>query len=152
VLAGAFLILSKSAHPKSAPFIARWPGHIKPHTNNFVITFAAAMPTLAKIAGGKPPTKIDSLDFSPTLLGQLEQPQLTDRMLHWEPCKYDVYSQASRWKRWKAVRDLAAKKTELYDLSSDLAETHNLAAGHADLIAKFHKFVVDVRSDSTLWP
>ena len=121
-------------------------------TSSSVITFADVMPTLAKIAGGKAPAEIDGLDFSPTLLGQQAQPQLTDRMLYWEYGKDGVYLQSARWKNWKAVRDLAAKKTELYDLSADLGESHDLATDHPDLVAKLNTFLVDARSDSTLWP
>jgi uncharacterized sulfatase len=134
------------------PFIARWPGRISPATtNNSVITFADVMPTLAKIGGGAAPPAIDGLDFSPTLLGS-DQPRLTDRMLYWEYGKVGVYAQAARWKNWKAVRDVGKKKTELYDLSADLGETHNLAAEHPDLVAKANKFFIDARTDSTLWP
>jgi len=134
------------------PFIARWPGRIKPSvTNNSIITFADVMPTLAKIAGGRSPADIDGLDFSPTLFGN-DQPKLNDRMLYWEFGKYGVYSQAARWHDWKAVRDLATKKTELYDLSSDLGETTNLAADHADLVTKFNDFFVAARGDSPTWP
>lgn len=134
------------------PFIARWPKHIKPQTtSSSVISFADVMPTLAKIGGGQAPTETDGLDFSPTLNGG-DQPQLTDRMLYWEYGKNGVYAQAARWKNWKAVRDLAKKKTELFDLSSDLGESHDLAGEHADLVAKFDKFLVDARSDSVLWP
>ena len=135
------------------PFIARWPGYIKSNTSDdSVITFADVLPTLAKIAGGKAPTELDGLDFSPTLLGRQEQPQLTDRILYWEYGKYGVYLQAARWKNWKAVHDLAKQKTELFDLSADLGESHDLAANHPDLIEKFKKFLVDARSDSAQWP
>jgi arylsulfatase A-like enzyme len=134
------------------PFIARWPGRIKSATTtNSVISFADVMPTLAKIGGGTAPTEIDGLDFSPTLFGA-EQPQLTDRMLYWEYGKFGVYSQAARWNNWKAVRDLAKKKTELYDLSTDLGESHDVAADHPDLVAKFEKFLAGARTDSKLWP
>jgi arylsulfatase A-like enzyme len=134
------------------PFIARWPGHIQPGTtSSSVISFADVMPTLAKISGGNPPAELDGLDFSSTLFGA-DQPQLNDRMLYWEYGKFGVYSQASRWKNWKAVRDLGTKQTELYDLSTDLGETHDLSADHQDLVAKFNKFFVDARSESKLWP
>jgi len=134
------------------PFIARWPKHIKPQTTtDAVIAFEDILPTLAKIGDGKVPVEIDGVDFSPTLFGS-DQPQLTDRMLYWEYGKYGVYSQGARWKNWKAVRDLATKKTELYDLAADLGETHDRAPDHPDLVTKFNKFFVDARSASTLWP
>jgi arylsulfatase A-like enzyme len=134
------------------PFIARWPNRIKAGTtSNSPITFADVMPTLAKLCGGKAPSHIDGLDFSPTLLGK-DQPELGNRFLYCEFGKFGVYSQSARWKQWKAVRDPNTKNVELYDLVEDIGESHNVAAEQPDIVAKFNEFFASARSDSSDWP
>jgi len=134
------------------PLIARWPEHIRPQTaSSSVITFADVMPTLAKIGGAKQPAEIDGLDFSPTLFGD-EQPNLADRLLYWEFGKFGVYSQGGRWNQWKSVHDLSTNNVELYDLSADIGESHNVAAEHPNIVAKFTEYFATARSDSATWP
>ena len=109
------------------------------------------LPTLATLGGGSAPTGIDGLDFSPTLAGE-DQPELADRFLYWEFGKFGVYSQAARWNQWKTVRDLKKKTLELYDLSTDISESHDVAAEHPDVVAKFKTYYQTARAHSALWP
>jgi arylsulfatase A-like enzyme len=134
------------------PFIARWPGKIAAGTTSHSpITFADIMPTFAALADAKPPAKIDGLDFSPTLLGS-EQPELSDRFLYWEFDHDGMQAQSSRWGRWKAVRDSKSEKIELYDLSTDIGEQHDIAQRHPEIVGKFAKFFRTARTDSKEWP
>lgn len=52
------------------PFIARWPGKIKPNTtSNTLLTFVDVLPTFLEIADKKPPKGIDGKSFYKTLKG-----------------------------------------------------------------------------------
>jgi arylsulfatase A-like enzyme len=134
------------------PFIARWPARVKAGImSSAPITFADILPTLAKLGNGATPSRTDGLDFSPTLSGVV-QPELSDRFLYWEFGKYGVYAQGARWQNWKAVRDLKAKTTELFDLAADIGESRNLAAAHPDLVARFTEHFDTARDESAEWP
>lgn len=134
------------------PFIARWPGRIAAgSTSDAPVTFADVMPTLAQIAGAVAPTCLDGVDFTPILLGG-EQPELSDRFLYWEFYKYGVQAQSARWGDWKGVRDPISKRIELYDLSADVAEAHNLAAKQPDVLAKFEEYFRTARTETPEWP
>ena len=134
------------------PLIARWPGSIAAgKTSKSPIYFADVMPTLAALGGGQAPAGIDGVDFSPTLLGS-EQPELADRFFYWEWNKDGLRTQASRWRQWKAVRDPPSEPLELYDLASDFGETHNVAAEHPEIVAKFNEYFRTARTDSPHWP
>lgn len=53
------------------PFIARWPGQIKPNTvNPALISFVDVVPTFNDIAGGAKIEGVDGQSFKPALLGQ----------------------------------------------------------------------------------
>ena len=41
---------------------------------------------------------------------------------------------------------------EIYDLKTDLGETHDLAAAHPDLVKRFADFFKAARVDAPLWP
>ena len=134
------------------PFIAWWPGRVPAgKTSDSPVTFADIMPTFAALCGGKAPAKIDGLDFSPTLFGS-EQPELADRFLYWELDHDGVQAQSSRWNKWKAIRDPKSKKIELYDLSADIGEKHDLAKDHPDIVAKFENYFRTARTESPEWP
>ncbi len=134
------------------PMMARWPGHISAgKISESPVYFADVMPTLASLGGGKAPAKIDGLDFSPTLLGS-DQPELLDRFMYWEYDKDGLQKQAARWRNWKAVKAPHTKPIELYDLSSDVGEEHNVAAAHPEVVAKFNKYIRTARANSPDWP
>jgi uncharacterized sulfatase len=134
------------------PMIARWPGHVPVgKTCESPVHFADVMPTLATLGSGTAPAKIDGVDFSPTLLGS-NQPELFDRFLYWEYDKNGLQKQAARWRNWKAVKEPYAKPLELFDLSSDIGEEHNVAAGHPDVVAKFNKYIRAARTNTPDWP
>jgi uncharacterized sulfatase len=134
------------------PFIARWPGHVPAgKTSDSPVHFADIMPTLASLGGGKAPTNIDGIDFSPTLAGS-DQPELLDRFLYWEYDKNGLQKQAARWRNWKAVKAPHTKPLELYDLLTDVGEVHNVAAARPDIVAKFNVYIRSARTASPDWP
>lgn len=135
------------------PFIVRWPGKIKSGVvNNHVGYFGDMMYTLADLTGGKAPEGLDSISFLPTLLGKDKEQKKHD-YLYWE-----FYEQggktALRIGDWKAIRlgfgD--AFPIELYDLSKDVAEEHNVAAQNPEIVAKARELFAKAHIDSPDWP
>jgi arylsulfatase A-like enzyme len=122
------------------PMLVRWPGKIAPGSeSNFVGYFPDVLPTLGELAGAvdKVPANLDGLSFVPTLLGN-EKSQRQHEYLYWEAAgsDMDITQQAVRWGSWKAVRNRANQPFELYNLSQDLAEEHNVAKEHPDVLQK----------------
>ena len=118
------------------PTIARWPGHVAAgSTSDHVAYFGDFFATAADLAGVAPPYGLDSISFAPTLLGRDDRQAEHDH-LYWE--FYEQGSkQAVRRGDWKAVfRPLGSTTPALYDLSTDLAETRDVAADHPEIVAE----------------
>ena len=134
------------------PLIARWPGRTKGGTvSEHACYFADVMPTMADMAGALPqmPADVDGLSIVPTLTGRADE-QKKHEFLYWEWQLYnwgkrenvpDGLMQAVRMGKWKAVRHKSNVPFELYDLSSDIGEKNNLAAGHPDIVAKIEAYI-----------
>jgi arylsulfatase A-like enzyme len=118
------------------PFIARWPGHVAPGTvSDHVAYFGDFMATAAEITGARAPAKLDSLSFLPALEGRASA-QKEPEFLYGEFYEGGT-SQAVRQGNWKAIRaPMLSGKVELYDLHDDPSESHDVAAGHADIVAR----------------
>lgn len=121
------------------PLLVRWPGKIKAGSkSDFVGYFPDVMPTLAELAGAADelPKDLDGISFAPALLGQVER-QKQHEYLYWEAAgtKQDIVQQAVRWGNWKAVRNGPRARFELYDLSADIGEEHDLAGEKPDVMA-----------------
>ena len=60
--------------------------------------------------------------------------------------------QAVRWGDWKGIRlnvsDDRNGPIELYDLATDLAEEHEVASKHPDVVAQIAKFMDDAHVES----
>ena len=117
-----------------APFIARWPGRIKPGTtNDLMTTFVDFLPTAADLVGVPAPSGLDGISIAPTLLGKKQSVQHDS--LYFEI--YEPYFQQSvRLGDWKGYRLGTKAPLELYDLKADPTEQHNLAADHPDIVQK----------------
>ena len=86
------------------------------------------------------------------LLGQGNQKP--HDFLYWEFRSYGG-QQAVIAGNWKAVRQNLAKgivKTELYDLAVDENETTDLAARHAEVLARMEKYLKDQHVPSRDFP
>ena len=83
----------------------------------------------AEIAGVTPPKGLDGISFLPAILGRAKQQKQHD-YVYWE--FYERGSkQAVRWGNWKAIRmPIGTGRIELYDLSQDLGEAHDIAHEH----------------------
>jgi arylsulfatase A-like enzyme len=130
------------------PFIARWPGVIKPNTfSGHIAAFWDVLPTFCDLAGVKLPANTDGISFLPAMLGnrQIE----THNYLYWE-----FYEQGGKQAilkgDWKAIRlNIRGKPeqrlTELYNLKSDPSESNNVADKNPDLIKQFNELFITAR-------
>jgi arylsulfatase len=135
------------------PFIAYWPGTIKPGTTSDQrFYFPDVMPTLCDATGAKAPAGIDGISFYPTLTGKGGQKK--HDFFYWEFGAYGG-QQAVIAGDWKAVRQNLAKagvKTELYDLATDEGETTDVAAKHPDVLARMEKLMKEQHAPSADFP
>ena len=132
------------------PMIVRWPGKVPAgKTSDAAWYFADVLPTLAELAGVKPPPNVDGISVLPVLLGKKQNPG--DRFLYWE--FFDpAFQQAVRWRNYKAVRLAQSKSLELYNLAEDIAEEQNVAAQHPEVVARIERYLATARTDSPNWP
>jgi len=132
------------------PMLARWPGKINSGTaSGQAWAFWDVLPTLAAIAGARPPATTDGISMLPTLLGQPQTRQ--HDFLYWEFHERG-FSQAVRMGDWKAIRSGGDGPLELYNLKTDLGEKENVAAKHPDIIAKVEDYLKTARTESERWP
>jgi arylsulfatase A-like enzyme len=131
------------------PAIARWPGTVPAdRVSSHVWAHWDLLPTVADLAGLGAPAGIDGLSMTRALRGE-EQP--THAFLYWEFHERG-FQQAVRMGRWKAVRLARDAPLELYDLDTDVAEAHDVATGHPDVIASIEAYLATARTDSERWP
>ncbi len=117
------------------PVIARWPGKIEPNrVSDLLWYFPDVLPTVAELAGTKPPADIDGISIVPELLGEKAagRKQAEHDHLYWELSGQT----AVRMQNWKAVHPRKNAKWELYDLSKDISEQHDLALAKPDVLAE----------------
>lgn len=103
------------------PCIAWWPGHVpSARVCNEFVTSLDLLPTLARLAGKKPPANLDGFDISPVLLGEpgARSPRTT---LH------SLYGYGKD--RFESMREGCWKlhlgaPPRLYDLRTDVASQH----------------------------
>lgn len=125
------------------PFIARWPGKIKPGTvSDLVSAQFDLMATLAELTHQAAPAT-DGISFASELLGNKAKQQQHAYLYFEYPEKGG--SLAIRMGDWKAVKNNLKKDPatswELYNLKSDRSETTNLAAAHPDLLRQLDAIV-----------
>lgn len=135
------------------PMIAVWPGHITPATTtDRQVAFWDMMPTLADLSGGKSDPNSDGLSFSHLFVGGAPQPEHDH--LYWEFHEQGG-KQAVRMGNWKLVKlkvsQPAETVTELYDLSRDIHEDHNVAAQHPDVVTKMEQIIKQEHRKSELF-
>ena len=135
------------------PFLIRWPGHIKAAGTDcdHIIAFWDMLPTFAELAGYEKPLQTDGISFVPTLLGQ--EGQQSHESLYWEFHEQNG-KQAVRRGQWKGVRLQVGTDQpvfELYDLSNDIHEDHNVAAEHPDIAAELNAIIDSCHVESELF-
>ncbi len=137
------------------PMIVRWPGKVPAGaTSDAVWYFADVLPTLSKLTNAKVPVRVDGTDVTAALLGSAKE--MPERFLYWEVPQGDSkpLRQAVRWKNWKAIWQGKNKDAglELYDLLTDIGESHNVAAQYPDVAERIINFLKTARTPSPYWP
>jgi len=123
------------------PFIATWPGKIKPsQTSTLVSAQWDMMATFADIIGGKPNEDHTGVSMTPTFFNQGKQQE--HDYLYWELGN----GQAVRLGDWKGVRMNvmrdAHSPVELYNLATDIGEKHNVAEQHPEIVQQIHDIMM----------
>ncbi|HUG68414.1 MAG TPA: arylsulfatase [Pirellulaceae bacterium] len=133
------------------PLIVRWPGAtLAGSTSSHVGYFGDLMATLAELAGVEAPANLDSISFLPTMIGKPEQ-QKTHEYLYWEFYEQGG-KQAVRTGNWKAIRQpWMTGKTQLYDLSSDIAEARDLAGEHPEQVERLEAIMKEAHRPHPNW-
>ncbi|MCP4645057.1 MAG: arylsulfatase [bacterium] len=134
------------------PMIARWPGRVpEGRASDQVWAFWDVLPTLAELAGLPVPEETDGISMAPTLAGR-DQAQQHD-YLYWDYGHVrGGFSQAVRSGDWKGVRRGPDGPIELYDLSSDVGETHDLAGEKPDIVARIAAMIEEAYTPSPDYP
>ena len=118
------------------PFIAWWPGVVEAGSvSSHPCVFYDMMPTLCELVGAPIPDNTDGLSIVPTLLGQAGK-QKTHEALFWEFPRPEATLHAVRIGNFKIIRNDVNMPVEVYDLSKDLAEQHDLATKRPDLVKR----------------
>ncbi len=113
------------------PAFVNWPARLEPRVVETPLHMVDVMPTLLALAGAKasPDHPLDGKDLWPTLAKGAASPN-EDILINVE-----AFRGAVRKGQWKLVKvALLPGRTELYDLSKDPGEQHDVAAQHPDVV------------------
>ena len=129
------------------PMIFHWPGKIAPAVSQATSLSIDLLPTFANLANAEvTELLLDGDDLTQHLL---HNRPLADRTLYWR----EGTERAVRQGRWKLYAE--DDQIELFDLSTDLAEQHNLAAQQTqrvqDLLHAWHNWETDVNTSAKLF-
>jgi arylsulfatase A-like enzyme len=133
------------------PLIVRWPGRVLPaRVSAHVGYLGDFFATFASIVGRPLPRGLDSVSFTPTLLGDTGSQQTHD-CLYWEFYE-NGGAQAVRFGSWKAVRKaMGTGPVELYDLASDPGERHDVAASNPATVERAKGFMDRAHTSDPRW-
>ncbi|MBQ5912042.1 MAG: arylsulfatase [Bacteroidaceae bacterium] len=138
------------------PFIVKGPGVPAGSVNDHQLAFYDVMPTLLEYAGmdAKPyslegsteENRHDGISFCNTLRGKDAEQKKHD-FLYWE--FHETNMMALRMGNWKLV--VKSGVPQLYDLSTDIHEDHDLAAQHPDVVAQMVDIILREHTDSPMF-
>jgi arylsulfatase A-like enzyme len=142
------------------PFIARWPGRVRPGVSDELICHVDLLATAAAITGQTLAAEAgpDSFNILPALLGEKLD----------KPCREYLVEHgnvlALRKGPWKLVPAIAGKAkakegkargtsaTELYNLADDIGERKNIAAQHPEIVKEMTSVLQQVREQGRSRP
>ena len=133
------------------PLIAHSPGTAPVGVvSDHIGYFGDLMATACELAGVEVPQETDSVSLVPVLTDRMETQQ-QHKFLYWE--FYEQGSkQAVREGDWKAVRmPMHTGAIELYDLSSDLGESRNVAAQHPEVVKRMAEYMKQSHVPNKNW-
>lgn len=131
------------------PLIVNQPGRVPARQIANIVYFADFMPTLAALTGSRKglPQKTDGMDISPLFFGG--EADTDSRYLYWE---FPGKQRAIRHGEWKAVTVKKGAPLELYRISEDPCEEHNLAADYPQLVKELDERMWQMRTPSENYP
>ena len=121
------------------PFCIQWKNRIAANQKfDFPVSTLDIMPTVINAADSevKNSWKLDGIDLAPYLTQMKNKPD--NRYLYWR----NLYAWAIRDNGWKLVMPNNRRgkfKPELYNISKDIAEVHNVFEKHPDVAARLQK-------------
>ena len=137
------------------PTIAWWPGQIPAGTATPTIAaMFDLLPTFAALAGAKLPTdrKLDGVSLWPQLTGGASTASAHETFFYYHGLRLAAVRHGD-WKLHLAAPGETQKKSgpagtlQLYNLQTDLAESHNVAATHSAVVAQLQALVSTMQSD-----
>lgn len=131
--------------------IARWPGQVPAgRVSEEPWAFWDFLPTALELTGTKLPegARTDGKSVVSLLKGG---PAPARDYFYWE-LHEGKSIQALRFGDWKAVKNGPSAKMELYDLKTDAAEAHDLAAAQPELVTKAGAFMKAAREENPNFP
>ena len=133
------------------PFIAWWPGRIRPGRESGHVAYAGDFfASAAQLAGRPAPVGLDSVSFVPTLTEEGNQP--AHEFLYWEFHEGGFRQAALLEGRWKGIRSGGPDRTvRLHDLMNDVAEQKDVAAEHPEVAKRLGEHLSTARTDSADW-
>lgn len=133
------------------PMLVWGPGRVPAGAvSETVWTFWDFLPTAADLAGASCPEGLDGVSVVPAIHDPRNRYRLHD-CLYWE-FHERAFQQAVRMGDWKAVRPAPDRPLELYDLSTDVGETTDIADSHSDIVARIEDYLAVARTPSEHWP
>ncbi len=117
------------------PLIVRWPGHMpEGRVIDAPVNNIDWIPTLLELVGAPVPPGLDGASFASGLTGG----EIPERKLFWHFPHYTNQggrpSGAMRDGHWLLIERYDEEKVELYDLSADVGEKHDLSGEHPDRV------------------
>jgi len=113
------------------PFLAQWPGRLPAgHVEPRMISSLDIFPTALAAAGAKVDAELDGVDLLPFLTAGDSRP--IRRTHYWRVGAQAAFIQDG----WKIHRARGDKTTQLYHLTEDPGEAHDLAAEHPERVAE----------------
>ncbi len=133
------------------PAIARWPGVVPAgRVSDEPWAFWDFLPTAVELAHATLPPDLHSDGIS--LVSYLKGSNAPTRdYFYWELHEREP-KQAIRFGNWKGVRNRIGASTELYNLESDSAESHDVARQHPELVAKAEQLMDEARVENQNFP
>jgi arylsulfatase A-like enzyme len=134
------------------PYIVRAPGRVAAGvTSKHVGYFGDIFATLGEFAGVQPISGLDSISLLPVLSGRESQQKQHD-YFYWEFYEGGTSQAVLLDGRWKGIRlKSSSAPIQLYDLTSDVAEQHDVAAMQPKLVARIAELMTTARRDNEHW-
>ena len=136
------------------PMIAWYPAKIKAGSvTDHVSAFWDVMPTLAELTGAKINGHTDGISFAPAMYGQSNQKK--HDFLYWEFHEQNgkIAVLKGDWKAiWLNVNLPEKTVVELFDLSKDIHEDHNVAEQYPEIVAGLEQLMRQSHVDMEAFP